>query len=154
MTGRDVRELNHDLVRAGVCQYSGAIAAAGLGLLRSGRPRYALEQLQGSWGCPAATGKLPLGQAVFEPSARCGSPPVTAVALGVAATAGADLDGDLRPAGGGDRLDASQQAEVKAGDKVTDHAADGTHHAGGGLLGGQGRHHDAILGHRHGAMSR
>jgi len=109
--GADVRQLNHALV---------ALGCATRALLDPGskyftaETGYALERLQARLGLPQ-TGTLPLGQAVFVPSAIR----VTAVpgALGAAA-AGAVLAATSARHVVTIALDAAQQTEVQAGDKV------------------------------------
>jgi hypothetical protein len=66
MSGADVAQLNHDLVRLG---YAGREYIAGPGWdYFSWDTKYGLEQLQAKLGLEQ-TGTLPLGQAVFEPRA-------------------------------------------------------------------------------------
>ena len=68
LTGADVTQLNRGLVSAGLCD-PGDLLAAGLGLdYFSAGTASALEGLQSHLGLPV-TGSLPLGQAVFLPSA-------------------------------------------------------------------------------------
>jgi hypothetical protein len=121
ITGADVAQLNHDLVDLG---YAGRadIVALGWGYY-SWETRYAVQQLEEHRRVSLPPGSLSLGQVAFEPSA-----------LRVAAVTGS-LGG---PASGpvlaatSDRhvvtiaLDASQQSEVKAGDRVTVTLPDGT----------------------------
>jgi peptidoglycan hydrolase-like protein with peptidoglycan-binding domain len=119
MTGADVRELNTALARLGYA------SAAALGLRAgwdyfSSETAYALERLQAHLGITSPTGSLSLGRAVFLPSAVKITAWATAVAPGVAATAGAVLmtatsDSPVVTIA----LDTSQQAEVKAGDTVS-----------------------------------
>src|SRR5260370_39941424 len=66
MRGADVAQLNHDLVRLGYAG-SGYIAGPGWDYF-SWDTMYGLEQLQASLGLEQ-TGRLPLGQTVFEPRA-------------------------------------------------------------------------------------
>src|SRR5215472_8661086 len=109
--GADVRQLNRALV---------ALGCATRALLDPGSKyftaatAYALEKLQARLGLPQ-TGSLPLGQAVFLPSAIR----VTAVpgALGAPA-AGPVLAATSARHVVTIALDAAQQSEVKAGDKV------------------------------------
>jgi hypothetical protein len=73
-----------------------------------------------TWDSPTPTGSLALGQAVFLPSAVKITAWATAIAPGVAATAGAVLmmatsDSPVVTIA----LDTSQQAEIKAGDTVS-----------------------------------
>ncbi len=113
MSGADVRQLNRDLVALGYAS-SADVAAAGWDYF-SWATTYALERLQAHLGLTQA-GTLPLGQAVFLPSAIR----VTAVP----ASLGAPAAGTVLAASSARRvvtiaLDAAQQAEVKAGDRVT-----------------------------------
>ena len=119
MTGRDVRELNAALVRLGYASAAVLGPRAGWDYFSS-ETAYALEQFQERLGITSPTGKLNLGQAVFLPSAVKITAWATAVAPGVAATAGAALmtatsDSPVVSIA----LDTSQQAEVKAGDTVS-----------------------------------
>ena len=112
MHGADVRQLNRALVALG-CATRSALDPASKYF--TAQTAYALEKLQARLG-PARTGTLPLGQAVFLPSAIR----VTTVP----ASLGAPAAGTVFAATSGRRvvtiaLDAAQQSEVKAGDKVT-----------------------------------
>ncbi|HEX9355406.1 MAG TPA: hypothetical protein VF933_16515 [Streptosporangiaceae bacterium] len=121
ITGQDVTQLNHDLVRLG---YAGRadIAAAGWDYY-SWETAYGVQQLEEHLGVSSPPGSLSLGQVVFEP-----------VALRVATVTGS-LGG---PANGpvlaatSDRqvvtipLGTSQESEVKAGDTVSITLPDGT----------------------------
>src|SRR5215472_2058998 len=112
MHGADVRQLNRALVALG-CATRSALDPASKYF--TAQTAYALEKLQARL-CPARTGTLPLGQAVFLPSAIR----VTTVP----ASLGAPAAGTVFAATSGRRvvtiaLDAAQQSEVKAGDKVT-----------------------------------
>jgi hypothetical protein len=125
VTGQDVAQLNHDLVKLG---YASSADVAALGWDYFGwETRYALEQLQTAVGMTTvagtATGTLALGQAVFEPSALRVS--------AVSADLGSPASGAIFTATSARRvvtisLDASQQGEVKAGDKVSITLPDGT----------------------------
>jgi hypothetical protein len=113
MTGRDVAQLNYDLVMLG---YADTADIAELGWdYFSWDTRYALEQLQSHLGL-TATGSLPRGQAVFEPSAIV----VTTVngSLGNPA-AGPVLTGASTRRVVTIALNTAQETEVKAGDQVT-----------------------------------
>ena len=118
-TGTDVRELNIALVRLG---YAGAAALgprAGWDYFSS-ETAYALGQFQAHLGITHPTGSLALGQAVFLPSAVKITAWASAVAPGVAATAGAALmtatsDSPVVTIA----LDTAQQAEIKAGATVS-----------------------------------
>lgn len=121
LTGGDVRQLNLDLVKLGYAT-RGELLAAGLGMgYFSSGTAAALERLQAHLGLPV-TGSLPLGQAVFLPSALR----VSAVngSLGSVA-AGTVLTGTSTTPVVMINLDASQQGEVKAGDKVVITLPDG-----------------------------
>ncbi len=112
MTGEDVAQLNHDLVTMG---YASPADMQELGWHYFGwETSYALQRLQSHLGL-AQTGTLPLGQAVFLPSAI----QVTAVR----AALGSPASGIVLTATSTRRvvtiaLNAAQQSEVKAGDKV------------------------------------
>jgi hypothetical protein len=113
MSGADVRQLNRDLVALGYAN-SADVAAVGWDYF-SWETKYALEKLQAHLGL-TQTGTIPLGQAVFLPSAVR----VTAVP----ASLGAPASGAVLQASSTQRvvtiaLDAAQQGEVKAGDRVT-----------------------------------
>jgi hypothetical protein len=120
MSGADVAQLNHDLVRLGDSQ-SGYIAALGWAYF-SWDTRYGLEQLQATVGL-TQTGTLPLGQALFEPAA-----------LRVAtmrASLGSAASGPVFTATSARHvvtisLDAADQSEVTKGDKVTITLPDGS----------------------------
>jgi hypothetical protein len=115
MTGQDVAQLNRDLVKLGYATRSELLAAGlGWGYFSAGTAS-ALQGLQAHLGLPV-TGSLPLGQAVFLPSALR----VTTVtgSLGSAA-AGTVLTATSVTPVVTIKLDAAQQTEVKAGDKVT-----------------------------------
>ena len=119
MTGTDVRELNTALVRLGYARAAALGPRAGWDYFGAGTA-YALERFQAHLGITSPTGSLALGQAVFLPSAVKITAWATAVAPGVAATAGAALmtatsDSPVVTIA----LDTAQQAEVKAGDTVS-----------------------------------
>jgi len=67
MKGRDVSQLNHDLVALGYANRTD-IAARGWDYF-SWDTRYALRKLKAKLGIKGAIGTLPLGSAVFDPSA-------------------------------------------------------------------------------------
>jgi hypothetical protein len=122
LVGADVAQLNRDLVTLGYTS-RGELLAAGLGMAYfSAGTASALESLQTHLGLPV-TGSLPLGQAVFLPSALR----VSAVdgSLGSAAS-GTVLAGTSVTPVVTISLDAAQQGEVKAGDKVTITLPDGS----------------------------
>jgi hypothetical protein len=114
MTGADVAQLNHDLVVLG--EVTSAEISADSDYF-SAETVYGLEKLQTALGLPA-TGALPLGEAVFSPSAVR----VTAVSatLGGPAQAGTPvLSATSSARQVSIYLDASQQSEVAVGDKTT-----------------------------------
>jgi hypothetical protein len=120
MRGGDVRELNHDLAALGYAN-SGYISALGWDYF-SWETSYGLARLQGAVG-REETGKLPLGQAVFEPGALRVS--------AVPASLGSPASGQILTATSARpvvtiSLDASEQSEVKTGDKVSVTMPDGT----------------------------
>ena len=118
-TGADVRELNTALVRLGYASAAALGPRAGWGYFGA-ETAYALEQFQAHLGIAHPTGSLGLGQAVFLPSAVKITAWASGVAPGVTATPGAVLmtatsDKPVVTIA----LDTSQQAEVKAGDRVS-----------------------------------
>jgi multidrug efflux pump subunit AcrA (membrane-fusion protein) len=120
MSGADVAQLNHDLVRLGYAD-SGYIAAEGWRYF-SWDTRYGLEQLQATLGLEQ-TGTLPLGQAVFEPRAL-------RVAT-VRASLGATASGPVLSATSARHvvtisLAAADESEVRNGDPVTVTLPDGS----------------------------
>src|SRR5215813_12545675 len=116
--GADVRQLNHALVALG-CATRALLDPASKYF--TAETTYALERLQARLGLPQ-TGTLPLGQAVFLPSAIR----VTTVpgALGAPA-AGAVLAATSARHVVTIALDAAQQSEVQAGDTVAITLPDG-----------------------------
>ena len=113
MTGQDVAQLNHDLVALGYAD-SGYVAALGWDYF-SWDTRYGLEQYQYTLGITSPDGKLALGQAVFLPAAIR--------VTGDAASLGGPASGTILTATSARRvvtisLDAAQQTEARAGDKV------------------------------------
>ncbi len=121
VTGADVSQLNHDLVALGDASRS-EISAAGWDYF-SWETAYGVQKLEENLGVSSPPGSLPLGQVVFEPAAlrvatvtgSLGGP-----ASGPVLTATSDRHVVTIP------LDASQQSEVKAGDRVTVTLPDGT----------------------------
>jgi hypothetical protein len=112
MHGADVRQLNRALVALGCATRAQLDPASKYFTAATG---YALEKLQARLGLPQ-TGTLPLGEAVFLPS----SIRVTTVP----ASLGAPAAGPVLAATSARHvvtiaLDAAQQSQVKAGDKVT-----------------------------------
>jgi hypothetical protein len=125
MTGRDVAELNRDLVRLGYAT-SGDVAAVGWDYF-GWDTKYALELLQEHLGITNRTGSLGLGDAVFLPTAAKVTAWGSGVVEGGAATPGsAILTATSTTPEVTIDLDASQQTEVKAGDKVAIALPDGT----------------------------
>ena len=121
ITGQDVTQLNHDLVRLG---YAGRaeIVAAGWDYF-SWETAYGVQRLEEHLGVSYPPGSLSLGQVVFEPSAL-------RVAT-VTGSLGGPASGPVLTATSGRHvvtipLDASDQSEVKAGDRVTVTLPDGT----------------------------
>ena len=121
VTGADVRQLNRDLVELGYATRAALGPRSGWDVF-SAETAYALEQLQTHLGLPA-TGSLPLGQAVFLPSAlrvtkvdgSLGSP-ATGTVLAASSTVPVVTIA----------LNADQQSEVKVGDKVMITLPDGS----------------------------
>jgi hypothetical protein len=121
VTGADVSQLNHDLVALGDASRS-EISAAGWDYF-SWETAYGVQKLEEHLGVSSPPGSLSLGQVVFEPAAlrvatvtgSLGGP-----ASGPVLTATSDRHVVTIP------LDASQQSEVKAGDRVTVTLPDGT----------------------------
>lgn len=148
MTGADVTQLNHDLVRLGYAD-SGYITGLGWDHF-SWETRYGLEQLQTALGITNPTGTLPLGSAVFEPSALRVS--TVSAQLGGAASGGIFTATSDRPVVT-ISLSASQQSEVKAGDAVTVTTPDGQSTPGGDFLSGEGGHRIGELGDDPGACA-
>lgn len=124
LTGQDVTQLNQDLVALG---YADSADIAALGWDYFGwDTKYALEQLQYAVGMTTpkgtATGSLPVGSVVFEPSAirvdkvsaSLGDPAAGAILTATSARRVVTIT-----------LDASQQDEVKPGDKVSVTLPDG-----------------------------
>jgi multidrug efflux pump subunit AcrA (membrane-fusion protein) len=121
LTGGDVRQLNRDLVVLGDADRS-ELAAAGWDYF-SWATASGVQKLEEHLGVALPAGSLLRGQVVFEPGAlriatvpgRLGGP-----ASGPVLTATSDRHVVTIP------LDASQQSEVKAGDRVTVTLPDGT----------------------------
>jgi hypothetical protein len=119
--GADVSQLNHDLVALGDASRAG-IAAAGWDYF-SWETASGVQRLEAHLGVFAAPGSLSLGQVVFEPAA-----------LRVAAVTGSlggPASGPVLAATSDEHvvaipLDAAQQSQVKAGDRVSVTLPDGT----------------------------
>jgi multidrug efflux pump subunit AcrA (membrane-fusion protein) len=119
-TGADVSQLNHDLVRLGYAD-SADISARGWDHY-SWETSYGAQQMEEHLAVSSPPGSLPLGSVVFEPGALRVSQ-VTASLGGPAG--GPVLDATSTRHAVTISLDASQQAEVKAGDTVTVTLPDG-----------------------------
>jgi hypothetical protein len=121
ITGADVTQLNHDLVRLG---YADRADLAGLGWdYYSWETAYAVQRLEEHRGVSGPPGNLSLGQVVFGPAALRVSQVTGSLggpASGPVLTATSDRHVVTIP------LDASDQSEVKAGDKVSITLPDGT----------------------------
>ena len=125
MTGADVTELNTDLVRLGYATAANLGPGSGWDYF-SGETAYALELLQAHLGL-TQTGTLPLGQAVFLPSAIQVTALGTGAVPGGAATPGATvLTGSSLTPVVTMNLDASMQTQVAAGNKVSITLPDGS----------------------------
>jgi hypothetical protein len=121
MTGADVSQLNHDLVKLGYASRAN-IAPAGWDYY-SAETAYGVQRLEEHQGVSFPAGSLSLGQVVFEPTALR----VTRVA----GSLGGPASGPVLTATSAEHvvliaLDVSQEAEIKAGDKVTVTLPDGT----------------------------
>ena len=121
ITGADVTQLNHDLVKLG---YAGRADIVALGWdYYSGETAYGVQRLEERLGVSFPPGSLSRGQVVFEPAGL-------RVAI-VTGSLGGPASGPVLTATS-DRhvvtiqLDASQQSEVKAGDTVSITLPDGT----------------------------
>ena len=125
MTGGDVRELNADLVKLGYATAAALRRASGWNYFSS-ETAYALELLQSHLGL-TETGSLPLGQAVFLPSAIQVTGLGTGALSGGPAAAGSTVltGSSLTPVVTID-LDASLQTEVAVGNKVSITLPDGS----------------------------
>jgi multidrug efflux pump subunit AcrA (membrane-fusion protein) len=121
LTGQDVSQLNHDLVRLGYTDRADVVA---LGWdYYSGETASAVVKLEEHLGVSWPPGSLSLGQVVFKPEALrvsqlTGSLGGTAAGPVLTATSGRHVVSIP--------LDASQQTEVKVGDKVTVTLPNGT----------------------------
>jgi len=120
-TGQDVTQLNHDLANLGYAARAD-ITADGWDYY-SWETAQAVQQLEEHLGVASPPGSLSLGQVVFEPGAIRVSDVTGALggpASGPVLTATSDRHVVTIP------LDASDQSQVKAGDKVTVTLPDGT----------------------------
>ncbi len=120
ITGQDVTQLNHDLVDLG---YAGRADIVALGWDHySWETAYGVQQIEEHLGVSFPPGSLSLGQVVFKPEAMRVSQVTGSLggpASGPVLTATSDRHVVTIP------LDASEQSEVKAGDKVTVTLPDG-----------------------------
>jgi hypothetical protein len=120
MTGQDVTQLNRDLVKLGYAG-SGYIAELGWDYF-SWETKYALEQLQTALGITSPDSKLALGSAVFLPRAiRVTTVNASLGGPGTGAILTTTSDRHVVTIS----LDASEQSQVKAGDKVSITLPDG-----------------------------
>jgi hypothetical protein len=121
VTGADVSQLNHDLVKLG---YAGRADIVALGWdYYSWETAYGVQLLEGRLGVSAPSGSLSSGQVVFEPDALRVSQVTGSLggpASGPVLAATSDRHVVTIP------LDVSQQSEVKAGDTVSITLPDGT----------------------------
>jgi hypothetical protein len=125
MTGADVKELNTDLVTLGYATPA-ALGPRSDWDYFSGETAYALELLQNHLGL-TVTGTLPLGQAVFLPSAVVVTALGTGAVPGGAVTSGATvLTGSSLTPVVTVYLDASMQTQVAVGNKVSITLPDGS----------------------------
>ena len=121
MTGADVTQLNHDLVRLG---YASRADVAALGWdYYSWETAQGVQRMEERLGVSYPPGSLSLGQVVFEPGALRVSQ--------VTGSLGGTANGPLLAATSNRQvvtipLDVTQQSEVKAGDRVTVTLPDGT----------------------------
>jgi hypothetical protein len=121
VTGQDVTQLNHDLVALGDADRAD-IAALGWNYF-SWQTKAGVAKLQSALGIPSPSGALPLGRVVFEPSALRVSQVTGGLggpASGPVLAATTDRHVVTIP------LDAAQQSQVTAGDRVTVTLPDGT----------------------------
>jgi hypothetical protein len=121
ITGQDVSQLNHDLVRLG---YAARADIAALGWdYYSWQTAYGVQRLEERLGATSPPGSLSRGQVVFEPEALRVSQVTGSLggpASGPVLTATSDRHVVTIP------LDAADQSEVKAGDPVSITLPDGT----------------------------
>ena len=121
VTGADVTQLNHDLVALGDAG-SAEISAAGWDYF-SAQTAAGVQKLQSALGISSPSGSLSLGQVVFEPGALRVSQ--------VTGSLGGPASGPVLAATSDRRvvtipLEAAQQSQVTAGDKVTVTLPDGS----------------------------
>jgi hypothetical protein len=121
MTGADVSQVNHDLVKLGYASRADIIAAGWD--YYSAQTAYGVQRLEEHLGVPFPVGSLSLWQLVFEPTAlriarvtgRLGGP-----ASGPVLTATSDEHVVMIA------LDVSEESEIRAADAVTVTLPDGT----------------------------
>jgi hypothetical protein len=121
VTGKDVSQLNHDLVALGDADSAG-ISALGWDYF-SWETAAGVAKLRSALGVSAPSGSLPLGSVVFEPQplrVRRVTGSLGGPGNGPVLVATSDRHVVTVP------LDVSRQGEVKAGDKVTVTLPDGT----------------------------
>jgi hypothetical protein len=120
-TGADVSQLNHDLVRLG---YANSADVSALGWdYYSWETGYGAQRMEEHLGVSSPPGSVTLGQVMFEPGALR----VSQVTGSLGGQAGGPvLDATSTRHVVTISLDAAQQAEVTAGDKVTVTLPDGT----------------------------
>ncbi|POM24981.1 HlyD family secretion protein [Actinomadura rubteroloni] len=115
MKGVDVRQLNAALVDLG---YASGTGLSSTSSYFSSSTAYALEQMQDDMGLDE-TGELPLGQAVFMPAKEIRVLTVTGVRGGPIAPKSTVITASSTDRQVTVSLNASQQTQVKEGDKVT-----------------------------------
>jgi hypothetical protein len=120
VSGADVSQLNHDLVRLGYVARAD-IAAAGWDYY-SGETAYGVQRLEAHLGVSAAPSSLSLGQVEFEPAA------IRVARL--VGSLGGSASGPVLQATSAEHvvmiaLDTSQESQVKAGDAVSITLPDG-----------------------------
>ena len=121
VTGTDVSQLNHDLVRLGYADRA-YVAAAGWNYY-SAETAYGVQRLEGRLGVGYPSGSLSLGQVVFEPTA------VRVVRL--TGRLGGPASGPVLQATSDEHmvmisLDVSEQSQVRVGNHVTVTLPDGS----------------------------
>ena len=132
-TGRDVSQLNHDLVALGYADRADVVA---LGWnYYSWETGHGVQLLEGHLGVAWPTGNLSLGQVVFKPQALRVAQ-VTGSLGGTASGTGAD--GDVGPARGVGPAGCLRSVGGEGRGCGEDHAAGREHDGGGGLVGGDG----------------
>jgi hypothetical protein len=121
VTGADVTQLNHDLVRLGDAS-SSEISSLGWDYF-SWETKAGVQKLQSALGITSPSGSLALGSVVFEPAALRVSKVLGSLGNAAAGPVlGATSDRHVVTVA----LDASQQSQVKAGDTVSVTLPDGS----------------------------